>query len=414
MKKTLSRLLALALTIAMVFSLAACGTTTSDSSDNSADNNQTDNSDVSNVETTDDGNTVVTFKNGFKIGYNQLTTGDFALDSLSGNVKTGIEGTGNEGMCVIAGGDLMQTVTDVENMITSGCDALVLWLPIDALYQTVADMCEEAGVYWVLADKVPTDEEILNTLYSYKYFAGGVAPDNYSYGVALAQYAIDQGYKNAFVLAPGVGDATATPRIEGFKTTFEAAGGTVLAEAHTDDSNEAVTQAEDMYLAYKDQADCILCTGSSTFGTAALQILKKYDDHNLKILTGDLDQTILNSMAEDDYVGVCAGDFWVSGVLASVMAANALNDNMFRDADGNAAVITDVPSFGVPAEQLDLFNKYIVGNDLFSDEELQAMIGISLDDLEDIIHNYSLVARFQAKAEQGIISADELAAAGIN
>ena len=413
MKKKLSRILAALLTLAMVFSLAACGGSDNPGGGNDNPGSNTDAPGGGDNPGGGNDNPGGGSQDGFLIGYNQLVTGDFALESLAANTKYGIEGLGNRSMCVIAGGAVEQTVTDVENMITAGIDGLVLWLPIDSLYLTVAEMCESAGVYWVLCDKVPTDPALLAQLNEYEYFCGGITPDNYSYGVAMAEYALSQGWSKAYVQAPGIGDATGTPRMAGFKDTFEAGGGQILGEAHTDDANEAVTQAEDLYLAYGDEVDCILATGAATFGSAALNILQKYNDHRVKILAGDLDQTILNSMATDDYVAMDTGDFWVCGTFASVMLINALNGNMLRDADGNAAIISNVPAFGVPAAYLDLFNKYIVGSPLFSNEELETMIGVSTSEMENIVASYSLESRFQSKYEQGIISADEMAAAGI-
>ena len=134
----MKKLLALILALAMTLSLAACGA----ASNGSAGTSGTSGSAAASGEKvgTD------TESGSFKIGYNQLVTGDFALDALANNMETAIEGLGCEAMGVVAGGSMEQMVTDIENMISSGCDALVLWLPIDSLYLTVAQMCEDAGV----------------------------------------------------------------------------------------------------------------------------------------------------------------------------------------------------------------------------------------------------------------------------
>ncbi len=413
MKKSIRRILALLVAGTMVFALAACGSSDTEEveADVSEEIAEADTEVTEEVDETSEEN-VGTYS--YKIGYNQFTTGDFALDALGNNTATAIELLGGESQQAIDGTSIEQIVTDVENMISAGCDALVLWLPVESLYLTIADICEDAGVYWTLADKVPTDEDILNDLYEYEYFAGGIGPDNHAYGANLAEFALDQGWSSGIILAPGVGDATGTPRAEGFREVFEAAGGVIMDEAHTDDANEAVTKAEDMYLAYGDQIDFVFGTGASTFGTAALTVLEKYEDHDVKIICGDLDQTILNSMATEDYVVADAGDYWVAGALATVMVVNALEGNMWTDEDGNALVSEAVPSFSVPAEQLDLFNNYVVGNPLFSAEELSAMIGIDVDTFMDIVTNYNLEDRLMVKYEAGEISAEEMEAGGIS
>lgn len=348
------------------------------------------------------------------IGYNYFAAGDYALDTLANNTKHGIEASGYTAKGVCDNGSLDQLVTDVENLIASGVDGLVLWIPNDSIYLTVADICEKAEVPFVFADKVPTDSSITEELVqNYKMYKGGVTPDNYSYGVQMAEYALDQGYKTSIILASGVGDASGTPRIEGFKDVFEEAGGKIVGEQHTDDSNQAVTQAEDIYLANTD-ADCIMATGASTFGSAGLEVLKKYNDQNMKIITADFDKTILQSMKDEDYVQFLIGDFLVSGTYASSILVNALEGTPMTNEDGTAAYIDTVPAFSIPVEQQDLFNEYIAGDNIYSDEEIASWLGMSKDDFEkNVVSTYSLEERLNAKHDAGQISDDEMKAAGL-
>lgn len=346
-----------------------------------------------------------------KIGYNYLVTGDFALDTLANNTKRAIEGAGYEAMGVCANGALDQTITDIENMIAAGVDGLVLWLPVDSMYLTAAEKCEAAGVPFVLADKVPTDASILEQLYGYKTFAGAIAPDNYAHGTHAAEVALENGWKNALIIAPGIGDGTATPRIEAFKETFEAAGGTILGEVHTDDQNEAVTKTEDLYLAHP-EAEFFFCTGASTFGTSALNVLEKYGDHDRKIITCELDATIVESMNTDDYVISDTGDFWVCGYLAGVMMTNYLSGNAFT-MDGKPAVINNVPSFAITPQYVDFYNKHIAGDCTYSYDEIAEMQGITFDQFMEIVTSYSLPERALAKFAEGSVTAEELDAMGV-
>ena len=405
MKKLISILIA----AAMVLSLAACGGAPAASSGGSSAGSSA----ASTSEGASSEATTNTESKGV-IGYNYFATGDYALDTLANNTKHVIEACGYEAMGVCDNGSLDQLVTDVENMIASGVDGLILWIPNDSLYLTVAGMCEEAGVPFCLADKVPTDTAITEQLEQYEYYVGGVTPDNYSYGVQMGEFALDQGWTTCFILASGVGDASGTPRIDGFTATFEAGGGKILGTQHTDDSNQAVTQAEDMYLANPD-ADFIMATGASTFGTAALETLQKYNDQNMKIVTADFDETILASMKESDTVAFLIGDFLVCGSYAAVLMCNYLNGTPITDEDGSAPYIDVVPAFSIPVEEQDLFSKYIAGDCIYSDEECQEMMGLTLDEFVNdwILKFDSLESRLQAKYEQGIISADEMEAAGL-
>jgi len=404
----MKKVLALVLAMSMALSLFACG---SSSEDKPSDAGNADPAQSADAQPNESGNSGD--KKGV-IGYNYFAAGDYALDTLANNTKRVIEACGYEAMGVCDNGSLDQLVTDVENMISAGVDGLVLWMPNDSLYLKVAQLCENAGVPFCLSDKVPTDKSITEQLESFKTYVGGVTPDNHSYGVQMGQFALDQGYKSCFILASGVGDASGTPRIDGFTEVFEAGGGKILGTQHTDDSNQAVTQAEDMYLAHTD-ADFIMATGASTFGTAGLEALKKYNDTRMKIVTADFDESILASMKESDTVSFLIGDFLVCGSYASVLMCNYLNGTPITDPDGSAPYIDVVPAFSIPVEQQDLFAKYVAGDCIYSAEESQAMMGLTLDQfVNDIVLKFdSLESRLRAKYEQGIISAEEMQAAGL-
>lgn len=407
------RFLACGLAMTIVFSMSACGSATESSVSAASDKN------TSSTEATESGSeeTASSESGDSKgvIGYNYFAEGDYALDTLANNTKHGIESCGYTAQGVCDNGSLDQLVTDVENMISSGVDGLVLWIPNDSIYSTIADVCEKAKVPWVLADKVPTDKSITEKLESdYTMFKGGVTPDNYSYGVQMGEYALDQGYKTAIILASGVGDASGTPRIEGFKDIFEKGGGKVVGEQHTDDSNQAVTQAEDLYLAHTD-ADCIMATGASTFGTAGLEILKKYNDQHMKIVTADFDKTILQSMKDEDYIKFLIGDYLVSGTYASAILANALDGTPMTNDDGTAAYFDDVPAFSIPVEEQDLFNKYVAGDNIYSSKDIASWLGMSKEEFDTkVIQQYSLENILKAKNEEGQISDEEMQKAGLS
>ena len=82
--------------------------------------------------------------------------------------------------------------------------------------------------------------------------------------------------------------------------------------------------------------------------------------------------------------------------------------------DGTAAYIDTVPAFSIPVEQQDLFNEYIAGDNIYSDEEIASWLGMSKDDFEkNVVSTYSLEERLNAKHDAGQISDDEMKAAGL-
>lgn len=184
----------------------------------------------------------MTTDSGIKIGYNYFGTGGYSLAALANQTQVVLDSCGDASVSADDQFSVENIVTDIENMISSGCKGIALWLPADSLYETIAQKCADAKVYFVLNDKVPTDATIKSEIMSNPYFAGACAPANEVYGKMLAEYAVKQGWKTCITTSSAEGDATDQPRLDAFKETFEAAGGTILSELHADTTADGLTQ----------------------------------------------------------------------------------------------------------------------------------------------------------------------------
>ena len=106
------------------------------------------------------------------------------------------------------------------------------------------------------------------------------------------------------------------------------------------------------------------------------------------------------------------GDYWIAGCFSAIVLQNACAGNKLTDANGNAIWVDTIEPFEVSAETYDLYEKYFMDQSVYTEEEIQAMVGISCDEMLSIINDYSLDSRLMAKYEAGIIPADEMKAAG--
>lgn len=351
---------------------------------------------------------------GLKIGINYFGSASYALLLLKKNSEVVVQAFGGTPMSIDDEFNVEKIITDVENMIQSGCDGIVFWGPVETLYPTVSQMCLDAQVPFVLCDKAPTNQEIIDELLENPYFAGAITPDNRSYGVGMAEYALEQGWKTCIISAPGIGDASGTPRMEGFKEVFEAGGGQILDELHSDDSASAQTKTEDSLVANPDP-DFIYCTGSD-FGIAALGALEKYD-YDTAVLTSDFDETVLKALG-DGKLPILNGDSLICGTYSAIMLQNYLDDTPLKDENGKAPWITDVKYFFIQPDQLALYDKFWIQEHCYSDEEMRQMSGKNNPDFDynaflDVVHNYSFAERLQAKMAEGKVTEDELKAAGV-
>ena len=334
----------------------------------------------------------------YKIGYNYFGSGSYALLSLANNQDFVIKAFGNESMAMDDEFNVEKIIQDVENMISSGCDGLIIWLPAESMYETVANICAEAKVPFVLADKIPADASIKASLMANEYFAGAIAPANSVYGEMLAKYALDQGWTKCLISAPAAGDVTDTPRIEAFREVFEGAGGIVYDELHADTADAALPQIENALTANSD-VDFVYGSGSD-YGIAACNSLQNMGI-DAKVLTSGLDSEALNLLQDGTYMEVVNGDFWVCGTFAAIILQNYLDKTPLVDADGNPVWIDDVAPFVVPADQFSLYKECFLDNSCYFAADIQKMSGkynpdFNYDAFNEMVHKYSLNERLEA------------------
>ncbi len=387
--------------------VAGCGSGSSDSSDAAAADDgsavaeaaaadESDAGEAGDVEVEDTG---FTPEETYKIGYNYYGPGSYALTALADNEDYVIQCFGNEAQGLSDDFQVDKIVQDFENMISSGCDGIVVWIPADNLYDTVISLCEENQVPFVLADKVPTDEDIIERLMNCEYFAGAVGPANAEYGTLIADYALDQGYTTCIISTGAQGDPTDTPRIDAFTEEFEANGGTIEQVVYTDSQDNIQPYTENALVAYPD-VDFVYGTGSD-YGIGACAAISNLG-LDAKVLTSGLDSEALDLLSDDSSaMEFVNGDFWISGVMATVALQNYLDGTPLVDADGNPVWVDDIMPFEVSAEEYDDFQTYFINQYCYSASEIQQMSGrynpdFDYDAFMEVINNYSLAERVAA------------------
>lgn len=406
------RVLALVLSAVMALSTAACGNAAGEA-ETKANTEETvaeepaKEAEVEQTETT----TIVTEASGLKIGYNYFGTGGYSLAVLANQTQIVLDACGDESASADDQFSVETLIKDVENLCAAGCDGVVVWVPAEPLYAKIVEICENAGVYFVLNDKVPASREVKDIVTSSEYFAGACAPANAVYGEILAEYAIAQGWKTCITTGSAEGDATDQPRLDAFKAAFEAEGGEILAELHSETTADSLPAAQDALIA-NDEPDFIYGVGSD-YAMSACTALADYPNYETKVISSGLDKDALALLNDENSPLIMLnGDNWICGMFSAIMLQNALEGNVLKDADGNVIWVEDVMPFEVSSEKYPLFEKYFMNEPTYTTEEIQAMVGISYDEMMAIIDDYNLDNRLMAKYEAGIISADEMKAAG--
>ena len=330
---------------------------------------------------------------GFLVGYNYFGAGSYALLSLKNNSEYAIQYLGDKAMGLNDNFQVEQIIADVENMCNAGCDGILIWLPAEDLYPTVAEICAKYEVPFALNDKIPTNPDIIAILEANPFYVGAIGPANAIYGEAIADYAIEQGYKTVLVATATIGDPTDTPRLEAFKEKFEAAGGEILDILNCESVDDGTSKIENSLIV--NEPDFIYGTGSD-FGIAAVNALNNADE-DIPVLTSGLDKQALEYEAQGK-IDMINGDFWVCGYFSTILLEAYLHGNQMLDADGKVPYIDDVAPFEVPAEKYETYVKVFLDDTPYSQEETIALVNGTYEEFLDALYSYSIDERAAAHA----------------
>lgn len=352
----------------------------------------------------------------YKIGLNYMTSSSYVLVTLRDNSVKVIEGFGGEALAIDDEASPEKIISDIENLISAGCNGVIVWALTDEMFLPISELCERAKVPFVLNDKVPIDEEILKTLKENPYFAGGIGPANDVYGESAADYAIAKGYKTCIISSGDVADPTDAPRIKAFRAKYEAAGGKVLTEINSTLS-DMQDKADNMLIA-NPNPDFVYAVGPD-YSNAACDALAKYPDFDTVVLSSGLDRSSLDRLADKNSpLKFVNGDNWVAGSYSAVVLQNWLDGTPFLDEKGESIVFTNIMPFSVPAEKYDLFKKFFIDEFMFTETEINNMSQTNNPDFTyevfvEKMTNFSLDSVVLQRYADGKVTNAELEAAGI-
>lgn len=402
--RKLKGLLSVTLAAAMVAGLAGCGSSggSSSASDGAVDSASASSVSGSSGETAGEGGS-------FTIGYNNYRVGSYSLDILQKNFEYACEAMGVDTMVVNDEGKIDNCPTNVDNMISSGVDAIAFFGLNDNVMLSVAQRCEQAGVYFAFYDHMPS-EELRETIADYEYYAGCAATSDITTGNAAGEYAASTGAKKAIIVTGEESDPSHNARVQGFTETFEAAGGEVLGVGWGSPAlADALSRANDLLTANPDTD--FIYGSSGDCGVAAKEALASHPDVQAEVFATDLDPDVLTGL-EDGSIGAANGAHWINVYFAASLLVNALNGNELTAEDGSAPCLV-VPVMNLPSSYTDLYNKLWIEEFPFSEEELAALVGsdVVLDDLQEVLDNYTIENRLAAMVEQGRVTQEEVDAA---
>ena len=296
----------------------------------------------------------------------------------------------------------------IEKFASQGCDAIISFASSDRAMQI--ETCEEYGVYYAIASGVLDDEQY-ETYKGNEYFVGQIGPSNeveFETGKAMGEYYKEQGVENVAVYGAFIPNPMHVYRVAGIIAGLgDTYGGTsdmneMVGQLFADQSVDLTkvsggvnivaylqgygdTTTDEINAAIQKSPDALLSVGmATTFFTQTL--------NEAGIPFGDIDSfTEANGEAiKNGELTYLAGKYSSSIGPVFALVMDAVNGNVIRDADGNAASISQDYFVATDGES---FDEYYVkdngDNPIYDKATLDTIIGddVTYDDVVSLVES---------------------------
>lgn len=275
--------------------------------------------------------------------------------------------------------------SNIQSMASSGVEGMMIFGSVPTLYSKISSTCSSAKIAFVFEDQIPSDETILEELNKNEYYVGAVGTDNYAAGANVAKKMLENGITSAFTLGGAIGDVVHDARLAGFKDTFTAGGGNLVAEGHCDSPADAATKGDDLIAANGNVEGIYALTGD--FAIGAITALSNHNA-NIPVYCSDTTAESAAYIKSGEIVYGDGGSRIVT-TIAAILLDNYLDGNVIKDADGNAPYFGTVVPFEVNADNADGYVEHFLNNHPMTEEQIQTLCGASYDDFVKFIAEYS-------------------------
>ena len=376
-----SRLIALLLALAMVFSLAACGGKPAEPAPATAK--------------PDSGSTAAPAPaaTSYTIGINTWGSGVPVLDMFGDAKEYTLTTLGHKVNRMSDDFTADKELQNVQNMCAAGVNGIVFQAAAVSTVPQIGVECANAKIPFAFDVFVGENPDLDALAASNEYYCGAIDLDMVSDGEAVAQMAFDNGCRKACMIGGNIGDNNMDQRSEGFTKRFTALGGEVLFEARCTDNSECPAKATDMLSGNKD-ADCVYCfVGDYIEGTLAA--IDNLGLEGVQVYVSCVDEATAKYIKEGTVMGGNDG-ISLACFISCTLVLNYLAGHKIVDADGKAPRLSTHP-FQVNKDNVDNYMKVFFSDSAhpFTKEMLEKLLytsnpNVSYQDYVDLVANINL------------------------
>jgi ribose transport system substrate-binding protein len=306
----------------------------------------------------------------------------YAADVLGAKVEVAVDGFKPD-----------QQVSNIENLIARGCDAVMICNCTDAVVPKIVKLAEDAQVPLALYFRTVNDPEIRAYAESADYFIGNVHEDEVAVGYHLGMAIAEKGRKNAVIINYNKGDTTAENRYEGYKKAFAESGVKLLGEQWDILDAEAAVNAVDSFIAAFPELDAIAVGGGG--GGPLAGTIRAVRNHNkigqISITASDFGPDIEESLKNKE-VAAMSGGHWTDPFFAFILLYNYVDGHPLSK---EPVTITMQPIYLTSVEEARQYTRWCMDQPPYNEEEIKNMTvrhnkAFTLSDLRKIAAAYSL------------------------
>jgi len=285
-------------------------------------------------------------------------------------------------------------VANIENMVASGCQAVMICNSSEAVVPKMIKICEDAKVGFGLFFRTINDPKIKELAQNSKYFIGVTHEDELNNGYMLGKALYKNGSRNVAIINFNHGDNTAETRYAGYIKAFEEDGVKVLAEQWEIITGDKAAAATESFISAFPELDGVVVVGGGGENLAgAISAIKNHNKlGKINVSSTDFVPNMTEALEKKE-ISAISGGHWVDPLFEFLLLYNWASGNPLTQE--KAEVIVNYMFISSPDMSRD-YDKWCTGEVLpYTAEEIRNLTvkhnpKLTYQDFLDAAKGYSL------------------------
>lgn len=331
---------------------------------------------------------------GVKLGLSIYSTTDATAGPMVNNMQAACDGMGADLVVATDNSSLETEITNIENLIANGCEAVFCLPYSDDAIPRIAKICENNGVYFGFYWYDLTEEATKKVCYDSDYFIGNIYEDDVWSAYAAMETLHEAGSSNIGMFGLPTGRTTTTKRDQGIQEACDEFDMKILVEDRVNiyTSDAASSSVESMVSAYADLDGIVIAGQTQNCLPGVIQSLQNLGlAGKVKVSCVDFNEN-QSEYFKNGYVNGIVGGHFTGAAWLAVLAINQLQETPLTD---EPVSIKDEFIVLQSEEDCENYNKYLYEELPYTAEEYAQMSKknneeFTYDDLLEIIGSYSV------------------------